>query len=154
MLFAKLRALREFERRHLKQLSTVEDLDLVCEIGFHQEKGQPLSIKQLYLLNLASVATIQRRLRRLRPLPKDPSDFLVEGVLAGILEKLPSIFAQQIRATVHRRLTAGGWAQDGSAWGRWPMPLRPAARATRSASGLSISPEPSGSPAGRCCAAV
>ena len=65
MLFAKLRALREFERRHLKQLSTVEDLDLVCEIGFHQEKGQPLSIKQLYLLNLASVATIQRRLRRL-----------------------------------------------------------------------------------------
>ena len=55
---------RPFERRHLKQLSTVEDLDLVCEIGFHQEQGQPLSIKQLYLLNLASVATIQRRLRQ------------------------------------------------------------------------------------------
>jgi hypothetical protein len=35
------------------------------EIGLHQEGGQPLCVKELQLLNLAPVATLQRRLRRL-----------------------------------------------------------------------------------------
>jgi DNA-binding MarR family transcriptional regulator len=97
MLFAKLRALREFERRHLKQLTTVEDLDLVCEIGFHQEQGQPLSIKQLYLLNLASVATIQRRLRRLRQLgiiTPHRSDSDARSVVLTISPKLMKVYAR------------------------------------------------------------
>jgi len=65
-VFAKLRALRVFEKRHLDFLQTLEDFDLVREIGYHQERGDPLTMKALYLLDLASVATVQRRLRRLR----------------------------------------------------------------------------------------
>lgn len=65
-LFARLRAARAFERRHLGHLRTMEDVDLVREIGYHQEQGRPLTMKQLYLLDLASVATVQRRLRHLR----------------------------------------------------------------------------------------
>lgn len=68
MLFAKLRAIRAFEKRNLPFLATLEDFDLVREIGYHQEQGAPLTMKQLYLLDVASLATVQRRLRRLREL--------------------------------------------------------------------------------------
>jgi hypothetical protein len=62
----RLRAMRAFERRHLHWLQTTENRDLVCEIGHHQEMARPLTIKQAYLLGIASVATVQRRLRGLR----------------------------------------------------------------------------------------
>jgi DNA-binding MarR family transcriptional regulator len=67
-LFEKLRALRAFERQHLNFLGTVEDHDLIGEIGYHQAKGTPLTLKQLFLLDVGSVATVQRRLRRLKAL--------------------------------------------------------------------------------------
>jgi DNA-binding MarR family transcriptional regulator len=67
-LFATLRALREFERRHLPFLQTLEDCDLVREIGYRQARGRPLTLKELMLLGLGSVSTMQRRLRRLREL--------------------------------------------------------------------------------------
>jgi DNA-binding MarR family transcriptional regulator len=65
-VFAALRTTRAFRRRHLHFLETPEDLDLVIEIGYHQERGEPLSMKQLQLLGVTSVPTLQRRLRRLR----------------------------------------------------------------------------------------
>lgn len=67
-IFEKLRALRGFEKQHLDFLSTVEDHHLLGEIGYHQAKGKPLTLKQLFLLDVGSVATVQRRLRRLREL--------------------------------------------------------------------------------------
>jgi len=62
----RLRAMRAFERRHLHCLKSIEDLDLVCEIGHHQGNHRPLTLKQVYLLGIGSVPTIQRRLRHLR----------------------------------------------------------------------------------------
>jgi DNA-binding MarR family transcriptional regulator len=47
-------------------LQTQEDHDLVLEIGFHQERGEPITVKELQLSGLMSVPTLQRRLRRLR----------------------------------------------------------------------------------------
>lgn len=67
-LFERLRAMRTFERQHLEFFSTGEDYYLVAEIGYHQAKSQPLTLKQLFLLDIGSVATIQRRLRRLKAL--------------------------------------------------------------------------------------
>jgi DNA-binding MarR family transcriptional regulator len=67
-VFERLRALKEFEKQHLKALATLEDYDLVREIGYHHELGTPLSLKQLFLLDVGSLATVQRRLRRLRQL--------------------------------------------------------------------------------------
>jgi hypothetical protein len=67
-LFEMLRAMRAFERRYLHFLVTLEDFDLVREIGYHQAHGAPLTMKQIYLLGIGSVATVQRRLRRLREL--------------------------------------------------------------------------------------
>ena len=61
----RLREMRAFERRHLHCLRTVEDRDLVWEIGHHQGRRSPLSLKQVFLLGIASVPTVQRRLRRL-----------------------------------------------------------------------------------------
>ena len=64
--FEKLRALRAFEKQYLDFFSTVEDHHLIGEIGYHQAKGKPLTLKQLFLLDVGSVATVQRRLRRLK----------------------------------------------------------------------------------------
>lgn len=60
--------MRAFEKRHLHFLTTAEDRDIVCEIGYQQGRGAPLGMKQLLLLDVGSVATIQRRLRRMRHL--------------------------------------------------------------------------------------
>jgi len=67
-VFERLRALRTFEKQHLGFLRTIEDHNLVREIGFHQAEGVPLTLKQLFLLDIGSVATVQRRLRRLKQL--------------------------------------------------------------------------------------
>jgi len=67
-LFEKLRALRAFEKQHLDFLSTLEDHHLIGEIGYHQAKGKPLTLKQLSLLDVGSIATVQRRLRQLKAL--------------------------------------------------------------------------------------
>jgi len=63
-----LRALRAHERRHLPFLRTCADHDLVHEIGYRELSGRPATQKQLFLLDVGSVATVQRRLRRLRNL--------------------------------------------------------------------------------------
>jgi DNA-binding MarR family transcriptional regulator len=65
---ARLLAGRAFERAHLPFVVTLEERDLICEIGHRQARGAPLSMKQVFLLGIGSVATVQRRLRRLRRL--------------------------------------------------------------------------------------
>ncbi len=64
-IFASLKKLREFERLHLPHLRSIEDFDIVREIGHCQEMGRLISPKQLTLLGIAPAATIQRRLSRL-----------------------------------------------------------------------------------------
>jgi DNA-binding MarR family transcriptional regulator len=66
--FRKLRELRLFQRRQLPSLRSIEDFDVVLEIGYHQELGDPLTLKRLFLQNVGSVATVQRRLGRLKRL--------------------------------------------------------------------------------------
>lgn len=67
-VFERLRALRSFEKQHLGFLRTLEDHNLVREIGYHQVEGKALTLKMLFLLDVGSVATVQRRLRRLKQL--------------------------------------------------------------------------------------
>ena len=67
-VFGALRVIREFERAELPFLRSIEDLDIVREIGFHHEAGQPLTPKQLYALGIGAVATVQRRLTQLKKL--------------------------------------------------------------------------------------
>ena len=65
--FRKLKAVRTL-LSHLpgrKSYKDFKDFDITIEIGFHQEKGKPLSLKQLLLLEVASVATVRRHLARL-----------------------------------------------------------------------------------------
>ena len=46
-------------------LKSVVDFDIVIEIGYAQEQGQPLTLKPLFLLNLSSRTTVRRKLARL-----------------------------------------------------------------------------------------
>ena len=64
-LFTGLKKIREFERRQLPFLKSVFDFDIVIEIGYAEEQGQPLTLKQLFLLNLSSRTTVRRKLAKL-----------------------------------------------------------------------------------------
>ena len=64
-LFTGLKKIREFERRHLPFLRSIIDLDIVIEIGYAEEQGQPLTLKQLLLLNICSRSTVRRKLATL-----------------------------------------------------------------------------------------
>jgi len=64
-LFTGLKQIREFERQQLPFLRTVVDFDIVIEIGYAEEQGQALSLKQLFLLNISSRTTVRRKLARL-----------------------------------------------------------------------------------------
>jgi DNA-binding MarR family transcriptional regulator len=68
LIFAHLRSLAAFRGRHLPFLKTVEDENMVQEIGHHQVLGAPLTLKQLLVVSGGSVATVQRRLQRLKRL--------------------------------------------------------------------------------------
>jgi DNA-binding MarR family transcriptional regulator len=61
-LFTGLKKIREFERRQLPFLKSVFDFDIVIEIGYAEEQGQPLALKQLFLLNISSRSTVRRKL--------------------------------------------------------------------------------------------
>jgi len=67
-VFAHLKSTRAFRRKHLGFLQTDEDHEIVQEIGWNEENGTPLTLKRLQLIGIASVPTLQRRLRRLRQL--------------------------------------------------------------------------------------
>ena len=64
-LFTGLKKIREFERQQLPFLRTVVDFDIVIEIGYAEEQEQPLTLKQLFLLDLSSRTTVRRKLARL-----------------------------------------------------------------------------------------
>ncbi len=96
-VFSRLKALRDFERSQLPFLRTLEDRDLMCEIGLAQSRGQPLSVKQVFLLGLGSVPTVQRRLGRLRRLgviQQRRCDHDRRSVEITIAPKAAKVFAQ------------------------------------------------------------
>ena len=64
-LFTGLKKLREFETRQLPFLRSLVDYDIVIEIGYAEEQGQPLTLKQLFLLNIRARSTVRRKLARL-----------------------------------------------------------------------------------------
>jgi DNA-binding MarR family transcriptional regulator len=64
-LFAGLRKIRGFQRLQLPYLKSISDFDIVIEIGYAEERGHPLSIKQLFLLNICSRTTVRRKLASL-----------------------------------------------------------------------------------------
>src|SRR5450759_2431781 len=64
-LFTGFKKIREFERLQLPFLKSVADFDIVIEIGYAEEQGQPLTLKQLFLLNIRARSTVRRKLARL-----------------------------------------------------------------------------------------
>lgn len=67
-IFEHLHRLRSFEQRQLPHLKTIEDFDMVRAIGLHQERGETLTLKRLFTFDIGTVATLQRRLARLKRL--------------------------------------------------------------------------------------
>jgi len=61
-IFAGLKKMRDLQRLHLPFVRSVADLDIIIEIGFAEEQGRPLTVKQFILLNICSHSTIRRKL--------------------------------------------------------------------------------------------
>jgi DNA-binding MarR family transcriptional regulator len=64
-LFSALKRMRDFQRGQMPFLRSMIDYDIVIEIGYAEEEGQPLTLKQLLLLKLSSRTTVRRKLARL-----------------------------------------------------------------------------------------
>jgi hypothetical protein len=64
-LFAGLRKIRDFERVQLPFFKSIVDFDIVIEIGYEEERGRPMTIKQLLLLDICSRTTVRRKLAKL-----------------------------------------------------------------------------------------
>jgi DNA-binding MarR family transcriptional regulator len=64
-LFAGLRRMRELERKHLPFARSLVEFDLIIEIGYHEERGKPLTFKHLLTLGLCARTTLNRRLNGL-----------------------------------------------------------------------------------------
>ena len=64
-LFTGLKKIREYERLQLPFFKSVADFDIIIEIGYAEEQGQPLTLKQLLLMNIISPTTVRRKLARL-----------------------------------------------------------------------------------------
>lgn len=64
-IFEKLNSIRAYQRAHLQFLESLEDYDIVCEIGAAQESGKFMTAKQLLLCGLGAPATLRRRLERM-----------------------------------------------------------------------------------------
>jgi len=64
-IFTGLKKIRAFERLQLPFLKSIADFDIVIEIGYAEEREQPLTLKQLLLMNISSRATVRRKLARL-----------------------------------------------------------------------------------------
>jgi DNA-binding MarR family transcriptional regulator len=61
-LFTGLKKIREFERQQLPFLKSIVEFDIVIEIGYAEELGQPLTLKQLFLLQIRARTTVRRKL--------------------------------------------------------------------------------------------
>ncbi len=64
-IFTGLKNIRAFERLQLPFLKSIVDFDIVIDIGYAEEQEQPLTLKQLLLLNISSRSTVRRKLARL-----------------------------------------------------------------------------------------
>ena len=64
-IFSAWRTVRDFERARLPFLNSVIDFDIVIDIGYAEEEGQPLTLKQLLLQIPSSRTTVRRRLAKL-----------------------------------------------------------------------------------------
>lgn len=75
-IFQRLLDISNFERTNLSYLSDI-DRWLIIHIGATVEAGESLSLKQLYLCEIAPKATVRRRLSRLIALEliEECSDF-------------------------------------------------------------------------------
>jgi DNA-binding MarR family transcriptional regulator len=64
-LFAGLMKIREYQRGQLPFLRSLAEWDIVIEIGYAEERGAPITLKQLLLLNICSRNTMRRKLAQL-----------------------------------------------------------------------------------------
>lgn len=116
-VFHVLRALTDFRKRHMPFVKSLEDQDLLRVIGYHQQAGDPITLKVLFLQGISSVATIQRRLRRLKRL--------------GVVHETRADYDKRLVKLTLSATTIRDYSRVYGQMKARMMPRRKAARATR-----------------------
>lgn len=112
-----LRKINAFQKKHFSVLQSMVDWSMVIEIGYFQECGKPLTLKQLFLQNIASATTVQRRLKRLVSLGIVTKSFrptdarMVELRVTVPADKLFKKYAEWISRNVNNQGKSGGSAK-------------------------------------------
>ena len=96
--------IRAHEKEQLPFLRAAADFDIVIEIGYQEERGQPIGLKQLYSVDICSPSTIRRRLGALlddgvvlrRPVANDRRAALL--IIAPTTMKLLRKFSSSLSA--------------------------------------------------------
>lgn len=88
-------------------IKTYKELDILIEIGYHQEMDAPLTVKQLLSLDIASQATVRRHLDQLIQSGMVTKGVLVNDHRAVILLLSPSTIKSMVGhiAGIIERLT-------------------------------------------------
>lgn len=107
-LFAGLRRMRELERRHLPFVRSLAEFDLIIEIGFHEERGKPLTLKQLLTLGICARTTLCRKLNGLvaqgvvvRTRRENDARAVVLGVSKTAFQRLDRYRVGMVASLVH-----------------------------------------------------
>lgn len=105
--FQKLKRIRSYIAS-IPGIKTCKDFDIALEIGYHQQLGTPLTMKQLILLNIVPPATMRRHLSRMireGTVKKHPSNDdlrIVYFTLSNAALESFSSTLEHIRATLNQ----------------------------------------------------
>ena len=107
-LFAGLRRMRDLERKHLPFVRSLVEFDLIIEIGYHEERGKPLTLKHLLTLGVCARTTLRRKLNSLveqdvvvRTRHENDARAVVLGISRSALQRLDRYRGGMVASLVH-----------------------------------------------------
>jgi DNA-binding MarR family transcriptional regulator len=107
-LFVGLRRMRDLERKHLPFVRSMVEFDLIIEIGYHEERGRPLTLKHLLTLGVCTRTTLRRKLASLveqgvvvRTRPENDGRAVLLGISKSALQRLERYRGGLVASIVH-----------------------------------------------------
>ena len=100
--------MRDLERKHLPFVRSMVEFDLIIEIGYHEERGRPLTLKHLLTLGVGTRTTLRRKLDSLvdqgvivRTRPENDGRAVLLGISKSALQRLERYRGGLVASIVH-----------------------------------------------------
>jgi len=100
--------MRDLERKHLPFVRSMVEFDLIIEIGYHEERGRPLTLKHLLTLGVCTRTTLRRKLTSLvdqgvvvRTRPENDGRAVLLGISKTAVQRLERYRGGLVASFVH-----------------------------------------------------